>query len=291
MNPIIASGGGPVVLGLYARGLSMIAGAAGFLVRNVPGATTALSALFAIMVLNKITGVGALAGWMWSLGGAIVGTTAFARLAAPAFWALNGALVATRAAAASAWLAITGPVGLVILGIALITAAVVTMYTQWGWFHRAVDNTWDFISSKWGLLAGILAAPFVPFLALVTAIAQAIGGIKAAGGWVGKVATAGPLGALIGGHAAGGVVRTPLQVMGEHGKELAAMPIGTRVISAPETRQMLRAPTMPRVSGAPSMAGAGGGTFVHRSYITVQVDRHVLGQVMDELVADELAAG
>lgn len=57
---------------------------------------------------------------------------------------------------------------------------------------------------------------------------------------------------VIGVHAAGGVVRRPLQVVGERGPELAALPMGTRVFNAGQTRQMVR----PGGRAAPTMAAA-----------------------------------
>lgn len=289
INPILSSGGSVVVLRLYAQGLNMIASAAGFLVRNVPGASFALSAFLALTVLNKVTGVVAMAGAMKSLGIAILTTAAGTRTGAAAFWALNGALAATRAAAAAAWVAITGPVGLAVLGIAAVTAGVTVLYVKWGWFHRAVDNTWDFITRNWATLGAVLLAPFAPFLAVIRAIVAGVGKIAGFAGKIGGGLSKGF--SAVTPFAAGGVVRSPLQLMGERGPELAAMPIGTRVISAPETRQMLRAPTVPRVSGAPSMAGRSGAPSMIRIHNVMQVDKRVLAELVSEVMADEAAAG
>src|SRR3990172_12310499 len=71
-------------------------------------------------------------------------------------------------------------------------------------------------------------------------------------GWIGGLG--GGLGGLIGLHQLGGIVRTPLQIVGERGRELAALPIGTRIFPAAQTQQMLGA-----ASGAPT--GGGGGSF------------------------------
>jgi len=49
----------------------------------------------------------------------------------------------------------------------------------------------------------------------------------------------GQLGGLINAFDDGGVVDTPLQVVGESGPELAALPQGTRVSTARETERML----------------------------------------------------
>jgi TP901 family phage tail tape measure protein len=51
----------------------------------------------------------------------------------------------------------------------------------------------------------------------------------------------------LGAHAAGGMVRSPLQLVGEHGPELAAMPIGSRVVPAADTRAVMRAARQPTV--------------------------------------------
>ena len=56
--------------------------------------------------------------------------------------------------------------------------------------------------------------------------------------------------------AGGGVVSSPLQVVGERGPELAALPMGTRVISHQNSRQMVRG-ALAAGSGA-QMASAGG---------------------------------
>ncbi|MEJ7891713.1 MAG: hypothetical protein WKF94_03645 [Solirubrobacteraceae bacterium] len=51
-----------------------------------------------------------------------------------------------------------------------------------------------------------------------------------------------PKNSLLGlaGFAAGGVVRSPLQIVGEQGPELAALPMGSRVFTAGQTSRMLR---------------------------------------------------
>jgi len=61
-------------------------------------------------------------------------------------------------------------------------------------------------------------------------------------GWIGGL---GALGGLLFPHQAGGIVRSPFQLVGERGPEIAALPMGSRVFSNAESRQML--------------AGAGGG--------------------------------
>ena len=76
-------------------------------------------------------------------------------------------------------------------------------------------------------------------------------------GWIGGLG--GGLGGLIGLHQLGGIVRTPLQIVGERGRELAALPIGTRIFPAAQTRQMLAGAG---ASGVGSPAFTGGATVV-----------------------------
>jgi len=72
-------------------------------------------------------------------------------------------------------------------------------------------------------------------------ILSAVGGTLSAIPGVGQIA--GPIlsgaGQLIGSFDEGGIVDTPLQVVGESGPELAALPQGTRVSTARETERML----------------------------------------------------
>lgn len=72
--------------------------------------------------------------------------------------------VATKGAQAAQWLlnaAMTAnPVGLIIIGIAALGAALVLAYTKVKWFHDAVDAVWGWIKDHWPLLAGILFGPF-----------------------------------------------------------------------------------------------------------------------------------
>lgn len=100
-----------------------------------------------------------------------------------------------------------------------------------------------------GIVSAIKAAPG----AIVGAISSIIPGplksvLRKAGGAVGA------LGDLVG-HAAGGYVRSPLQVVGEQGPELTAMPRGSRVFTASETRGMMRS--------ARSSVSGGGALLAH----------------------------
>lgn len=344
LNPIISSGGGVTVLSLYAHGLSMLAGAAGLLVRNVPGATFVLSAFFALLILNKVTGtlgfitrgMRLLAVTTKSLTAATAANTGVFGLSKAIMTAFAASTVGTRiglaaiavqesavgVAAAGMWTAITGPVGLAVIGIAALIGGFYLLYTK-------VKEFRDFVNTYWPLLLGVITGPFVAIPTFIIdqfgAVKDTVGGIidwitekvnglldlpgKIAGGALslpGKIiggalslpgkalGVAGDvLGSLIPGHAAGGVVTSPLQWVGEHGKELAALPMGTRVFSAPETRRMmLRAPTAPKVSGAPAMAGGrSGGPTIVRNYITVELDGRALAKAVSDVVADERAAG
>lgn len=92
--------------------------------------------------------------------GAATAATAFGGLTA-AQWALNAAMAANPAVLAIA--ALTG------IGVAAYTA-----YTRVEWFHRAVDDTWDFILSKWPLLTVPISAP----LSAIAAVAENFGAVK-----------------------------------------------------------------------------------------------------------------
>ena len=66
------------------------------------------------------------------------------------------------------WAAITGPVGLVVIGIAAVVAAFVLLYNKVQWFHDAVDAVFNFISANWPLLLTILTGPFGLAVAIIT---------------------------------------------------------------------------------------------------------------------------
>ena len=85
---------------------------------------------------------------------------------------------------------------------------------------RGIGNTVAFLIDQIALLIDILKKVKFPSLP----------------GWIGGL---GGLGGLLGFHQAGGIVRTPLQIVGERGPELAALPAGSRVFSNAQSRQML----------------------------------------------------
>lgn len=119
-----------------------------------------------------------------------------------------------------------------------------------------------------GIVAAIKAAPG----AIAGAVSSIIPGpikwaLKKAGGFAGSI---------VGALQSGGVVRTPLQVVGERGPELAALPMGTRVSSAADTRSMMR-------SGRAALAGGGVYEF--------HLHTHLSGkQIHHEVVRVERAA-
>jgi tape measure domain-containing protein len=74
----------------------------------------------------------------------------------------------------------------------------------------------------------------------------------------------------VGSHAMGGMVRTPFQVVGERGPELAALPMGTRI--------------SPRIPPGVGLGSARGPITVH-----VQVDRRTIATAVAQDTADQQA--
>jgi len=76
---------------------------------------------------------------------------------------------------------------------------------------------------------------------IAATLLQGVGGVLSVIPGVGQIAgpVLGQLGGLIGAFDEGGVVDTPLQLVGESGPELAALPQGTQVSTARETERML----------------------------------------------------
>lgn len=146
INPILASGGAGTVLALYASGLNAIVGAVVWGNQHIPGFSTAMSALFAVLILNKTLGLVSFVASIYSLARAFVIAAAGTRLGATAFWALNAAMTAN-------------PIGLIVVGIAAVIAVFVLLYTKVRWFRNAVNNTWSWIRANWPLLLKILTGP------------------------------------------------------------------------------------------------------------------------------------
>jgi hypothetical protein len=66
--------------------------------------------------------------------------------------------------------AVAATVGIVIVALVAIGVAVFVLYKKWGWFHRAVDNTWDALKAFVAWLPGAFNA--------------AVNGVKSAINWL-----------------------------------------------------------------------------------------------------------
>jgi len=83
-------------------------------------------------------------------------------------WLLNAALTAN-------------PIGLVIVGIALLVAGVIWAYKNVGWFHSGVDKLWGFLKRFTPWLTDFLIAAWND---LTAAVSWAWDGFKKLGGWL-----------------------------------------------------------------------------------------------------------
>lgn len=271
--PLLASGGSVTILTLYVKGLSNLANVIGWLSRNVPGASFAMSAFLTLFVLGKVSSIAYMGKAVQALGRAIFVMALQTRVGATAFWALNAALYAN-------------PVGAIIAAVVAVGAVLYLAYRRVGWFHHAVDNVFHFIRKHWVLLGAIMLAPLTPVIAALAFIVRHFRQVRRFLG--GIVSGAGhALGSLIPGHAAGGIVRSPLQIVGERGPELAMLPIGSRVFNAPQTASMLRAPrtaTVRRNAGSGQSGGGGGPVYVHATHI-LQFDGKAVAKVVSDQVA------
>lgn len=84
--------------------------------------------------------------WLAPLVGAIAGIAAGVKIWTAAQWLLNAAMTAN-------------PIGLVVAGIAALTAGVIWAYQNVEWFRDAVHAVWDWIKTNWPLLLTILTGP------------------------------------------------------------------------------------------------------------------------------------
>ena len=57
-------------------------------------------------------------------------------------------------------LSLNASILLIPMAIIALVAGLVVLYQKWGWFHDAVNNTWNWIKSHWPLLVSILLGPF-----------------------------------------------------------------------------------------------------------------------------------
>jgi hypothetical protein len=159
------------------------------------------------------------------------------------------------------------PIGAVITVITLLVAGVVLAYHKWGWFHRAVDNVWTFLSTKlipilkstWQWIKTAFADS-IDFI--VPKIEWLIGKLKwiwdhspqkmaakVGGGIVDKVT---PWDGAVPGFASGGSIRRAgAAVVGERGPELLTLPRGAHV--TPNSQL--------------AAAGGGGGTWIAATFV------------------------
>lgn len=315
-EPLLSGGGGGAVAGLklYIDGLDLLARALHTVETTVPGATTALSLFLALMLVNsKLQVIGFARDGLGLVTRGMRLLAVATGLATAAGAAEMGIMEATTAAATGMWLAITGPVGLVVIAIAAVTAGVVALYLKWSWFHRAVDNTFGFIKSHWPLLLAILTGPIG---LAVLAITSHFDTIKATAntvvswianrfrqllGFFGRIKngiTSLPGRLLHGatsflpGRATGGVVAPGenATVVGERGPEIARLPVGTRIVPHTASLSAPRMTPVHPVGTAAPTSGSGRPIHVHSS-VDLKVDRRTLAKAVSEAIADEKAGG
>lgn len=86
---------------------------------------------------------------------------------------------------------------LIPLAVAAIVAGVILLYTKWGWFHRAVDNTFAWIKAHWPLLIAILTGPIgLAVLTIVRNFDKIKGAVQSVIRWIGQIP--GKVGAIAG---------------------------------------------------------------------------------------------
>jgi hypothetical protein len=161
--------------------------------------------------------------------------------------------------AAAGFTTLNASVLLIPAAIIAVVTVLVILYKKWGWFHRAVDNTFDWVKKHWPLLAGILVGPIgVAVIQVIrhwdkikTAFDNVIHGIanrwreliafvKRAAGTIADVVGsvtgapgkfAGKLGGFLQGRfAEGGTMpNAGLALVGERGPEVVALPRAAHV--------------------------------------------------------------
>lgn len=184
---------------------------------------------------------------------------------------------------------------LIPLAVAAIVIGIVVLYKKWGWFHRAVDNTFNWIKSHWKLLLVILTGPFGLAVTLIIRhfdkirnavrsiidwLKRAFGDLKkfldaALGkvkGALGKIPGANKvLGALAGG---GPVTQTGPYLVGERGPEIVNLRAGSHVFPTPTV-----APVGPNLEGAREQ------TVVTKVYL----NRRQIAEAVGQYTADKKA--
>jgi TP901 family phage tail tape measure protein len=126
----------------------------------------------------------------------------------------------------AALVALTGPIGWVIAAVAALGGAV------WYWWEDIVAATewlWDKMKEIWSGIVDVISGAWETIRPIMETVGQfnpLIGGMMDMAGMMG--------------FAAGGVTRSPFAMVGEHGPEMVSLPMGSRVHSAGETRNMLQ---------------------------------------------------
>ena len=193
--------------------------------------------------------------WANSALGRFIASLTLARIAQLAGAAATGvAAAATWAFNAALW---ANPVGLIVLGIVALIAALVLLVRHWDTVTDALRWAWDWIKSNWPLLAPILLGPFGIVIAAVWKFRDEIIGAfvaikdgiieawRAAVDFVldqfgrikdipGVGAALDALGVVVPGFAQGGVVPGPL------GKPVLSLVHGGEMVLPPAVGQMLR---------------------------------------------------
>jgi hypothetical protein len=166
---------------------------------------------------------------------------------------LTTAWVAYRVAAlyaAASQTALNASIFLIPTAIIAVVAALVIAYKKVGWFHDAVNATFNWIKSHWPLLAAILAGPFgIAALAIIRNFDKIKNAANATVSWIAKRfrdlvdffkrlpgGVLGKVGGLLGKITPfqhGGVSRGGTALVGEAGPELVTLPGGTRVTPLP----------------------------------------------------------
>jgi len=194
-------------------------------------------------------------------------------------WAVSAGVAAAASIAAAA------PIYALVAALGILAGSIAFVVLKWDEINAALRRFKEaitgasvaamFILGPISLLAGtaiIVAANFYRVAGAVDWVTDRVEDLTDAlknlkfpslPGWIGGLGGGFGLGGLLGLHQLGGIVRTPLQIVGERGRELAALPIGTRIFDALQTRQLLAAPRpMAAGGGAGAPAFAGGATVV-----------------------------
>jgi phage-related protein len=151
---------------------------------SITGAITPIIGFFAQLLSSTPALKYVIVGLAAALGGLVVFTTI-----AAAIGVILPMLPLLAAGFTAVWAAITGPVGLVVIGIIALVAAFTILYNKVGWFHDAVDAVFgaiksavstafnaivdaakfafNWIKGNWPLLLGILTGPFGLAIALI----------------------------------------------------------------------------------------------------------------------------